>query len=368
MGKLMMDTKRLFLSPCEETDETGTSCLKKENSFIPPYRSMNFPVYSGMLDQFKDSKDLQHYYEQGGLNGLEVILAGESDQGKILPEMINGVHLFFQVFWMDFWLRDFERLDKEFDSRDQWVQFYGGMDRDAYLDYFRRDLDYAQKVGAKYVVFHVSEVTLEESFIYRYKYSNRQIIDAAIEVINILMSEREYSFDFLVENLWFSGLTMKEPAVTRRLIEGIEYEKKGIMLDLGHYMNTNTRLRTPGQAVDYLHRMLDLHEKRGFPVTDWIKGIHLQMSLGGSYTMKHKREWKKGKNRLNFDEIPFYELFRLAYEHVNNIDQHLPFLEEGVKELIRRIGPEYITFEFKQRSKEEYLQYITDQGKMLAYV
>ena len=104
MGKLMMDTKRLFLSPCEETDETGTSCLKKENSFIPPYRSMNFPVYSGMLDQFKDSKDLQHYYEQGGLNGLEVILAGESDQGKILPEMINGVHLFFQVFWMDFWM------------------------------------------------------------------------------------------------------------------------------------------------------------------------------------------------------------------------------------------------------------------------
>ena len=84
--------------------------------------------------------------------------------------------------------------------------------------------------------------------------------------------------------------------------------------------------------------------------------------------MKHKREWKKGKNRLNFDEIPFYELFRLAYEHVNNIDQHLPFLEEGVKELIRRIGPEYITFEFKQRSKEEYLQYITDQGKMLGYV
>ena len=147
-----------------------------------------------------------------------------------------------------------------------------------------------------------------------------------------------------------------------------EYEKKGIMLDLGHYMNTNTRLRTPGQAVDYLHRMLDLHEKKGVPVTDWIKGIHLQMSLGGSYTMKHKREWKKGKNRLNFDEIPFYELFRLAYEHVNNIDQHLPFLEEGVKELIRRIGPEYITFEFKQRSKEEYLQYITDQGKMLGYV
>ena len=97
------------------------------------------------------------------------------------------------------------------------------------------------------MVFHVAEVTLRESYTYRYKYTNRQVIDAAIEVINTLMSERDYSFDFLVENLWFSGLTMKEPANTRRLIEGIEYEKKGIMLDVGHYMNTNTRLRTPAR-------------------------------------------------------------------------------------------------------------------------
>ena len=41
---------------------------------IPPYQSMNFSFFSGMLDQFKDSKDIQDYYEMGGLNGLEVIL------------------------------------------------------------------------------------------------------------------------------------------------------------------------------------------------------------------------------------------------------------------------------------------------------
>ena len=335
---------------------------------IPPYRSMNFPVFSGMLDQFVDSKDLQDYYGQGGLNGLEVILVGDSDQGKILPDMVNGVHLFYHIFWMDFWLRDFDRLDREFDSRDQWIQFYGGKERDAYLDCFRRDLEYAEKIGAKYVVFHVAEVTLRESYTYRYKYTNRQVIDAAIEVINTLMSERDYSFDLLVENLWFSGLTMKEPANTRRLIEGIEYEKKGIMLDLGHYMNTNTRLRTPEQAVDYVHRMLDKHEKAGFPITDWVKGIHLQMSLGGNYVMKQKKEWRSRKNRLDFDEIPFWDLHRMAYEHAGKMDQHLPFIGEGVGELIRRIDPEYITFEFAQRSKEEYRQFIVEQGKLLGYV
>lgn len=337
-------------------------------SKIPPYRSMNFPVYSGMLDQFKDSSEIENYYRQGGLNGLEVILAGEPDQGKIRPDMVNGVHLFFHIFWMDFWLGDFDRLDEEFDSRQQWIEYYGGMNRDAYLDPFRRDLEYAQEIGAKYVVFHVSEVTLRESFLYHYKYTNRRVIDVALETINILLSEREYSFDFLVENLWWSGLTMKEPKLTKRLVEGIQSDKKGIMLDLGHYMNTNCRLRTPEQAVDYLHRMLDKHEKLGFPVTDWIKGIHLQLSLGGEYKMKQKRGWKSCKNRLDFDNIPFYDLYTLAYQHAENIDLHQPFLEKGVKELVERIDPKYLTFEFKQKSKEEYQQFIIDQGKLLGYV
>jgi len=262
---------------------------------------MNFPVYAGMLDQFKDSNEIVNYYEQGGLNGLEVILAGESDQGKIRPDMVNGVHLFFHIFWMDFWLRDFERLDKEFDSREQWIEFYGGMDRDAYLAPFRKDLEYAEKIGDKYVVFHVSEVTLRESFVYHYKY-------------------------------------------------------------------TNCRLRTPEDAVTYLHHMLDRHEKIGFPITDWIKGIHLQMSLGGKYKMKQKHEWKNYKNRLNFDEILFYDLYTLAYQHAENIDLHQPFLGEGVKELIERMDPKYVTFEFKYKSKEEYARFIKDQGELLGYV
>ena len=46
----------------------------------------------------------------------------------------------------------------------------------AYLDCFRRDLAYAEEIGAKYVLFHVAEVTLRESYTYRYKYTNRQFI------------------------------------------------------------------------------------------------------------------------------------------------------------------------------------------------
>ena len=121
---------------------------------LPQCRSMNFSVYEGMLNRYKDSDDIRNACSKVGLNGLEVILAGESDQGKIHEDMVNGVHLYFHIFWMDWWLGNYERLDEEFESREQWIEYYGGMDREVYLNSLRNDLDYAEKMGAKYVVFH----------------------------------------------------------------------------------------------------------------------------------------------------------------------------------------------------------------------
>jgi len=333
-------------------------------SKIPQCRSMNFSVYEGMLNRYKDSEDICQSLKKNGLNGLEVILAGESDQGKILPDMVNGVHLYFHIFWMDWWLGNYERLDKEFESREQWIEYYGGMDREVYLNSLRADLDYAEKMGAKYVVFHVAEVTLRESYIYQYRYTDEEVINASLEVINILLDEREYSFDFLVENLWWSGLTMKDAALTKKLVDGIHSDRKGILLDTGHYMNTNCELTTPEECVAYLHEMLDRHEEAG--LLPYFKGIHLHMSLSGEYVKKQRREW--AENPMNFEEIPFYELFRLAYEHACFIDLHQPFIGEGVKELIERINPDYVTFEFQPGTREEYEDFARAQSKVLGYL
>lgn len=331
---------------------------------IPQCRSMNFSVYEGMLNRYKDKEDIKQSLEKSGLNGLEVILAGESDQGKIAADMVNGVHLYFHIFWMDWWLGNYDRLDEEFESREQWIEYYGGMDREVYLNSLRSDLDYAEKMGAKYVVFHVAEVTLRESYIYQYRYTDEEVINASLEVINTLLDEREYSFDFLVENLWWSGLTMKDAALTKKLVDGIHSERKGILLDTGHYMNTNCELTTPEEGVAYLHEMLDRHEEVG--MLEYIKGIHLHMSLSGEYVKKQRREW--AENPMNFDEIPFYELFRLAYQHACYIDQHLPFIGEGVKELIERIDPQYVTFEFQPETREEYEEQAASQSKILGYI
>lgn len=129
---------------------------------IPACRSMNFAVYDGMLNRFKDTDDLIASYQKGGLNGLEIIYDEEDcEQHLIRPDMINGIHLFFHLFWMDFWKRNFDYLDSVFDSREQWIEFYHGFEKEAYLDCFRKDLKRAEELGVKYVVFHVSEVRIE---------------------------------------------------------------------------------------------------------------------------------------------------------------------------------------------------------------
>ena len=317
------------------------------------YRSMNFPLFTGMFSRFSGRDELEAYYRSGGLNGLEVIHCDEPIDPMVENDMINGVHLFFHLFWMDFWKEDYKELNRIFDSREQWIEYFGGETKDAYISRVRQDLAYAKSVGAKYVVFHVSESAPAECFSFRCKYSDEEVIDAAIEVINLLLDDSGYEFEFLMENLWWTGLNLKNPTLTKRLLDGIHYKKKGIMLDTGHYLNTNPDLKSGAEACMYLLKMYHDHEKAG--LGSYFKGMHLQYSLSGEYV--RGREWEKEKWFQNFDKLPFYEKYRLTYEHAQKVDWHRPFLDSGIREVMDTIAPIYVTYEFKQNSKEQYLEW-----------
>lgn len=43
----------------------------------------------------------------------------------------------------------------------------------------------------------------------------------------------------LFENLWWPGLTLKNPKLVAKLLKNVKHPNLGIMLDLGHLMNTN---------------------------------------------------------------------------------------------------------------------------------
>ena len=156
-----------------------------------------------------------------------------------MPQALHvGYHLTFYPDWLDFWRGDRAALTEKFGSEEVWRSFYGGPEgRETLLRLYREDLDRAVTWGARYVVFHVSDVSVEEGFTYHWRHTHEEVIDAAAEVINLLLGDRAWPFDFLVENQWWPGFTFTEPELTRRLLDGIRAERKGIMLDIGHLMN-----------------------------------------------------------------------------------------------------------------------------------
>ena len=136
---------------------------------------------------------------------------------------------------------------------------------------------------------------------------------------NLLLLQVVLHFWFLMENLWWPGLTFENPGDTQALLTQVHYEKKGFMLDTGHYLHTNLDLRDQEEAVDCLHQMLD-HHKDFIP---YMKGIHLQQSLTGEYV----KQWlADAPHELAEDPA---ESFRVVYEHIFQLDRHEPFTAAG---------------------------------------
>lgn len=353
------------------------------------------PSFDEMLKEYRDADDLRQSYEQYGCGGLEIIRCNygqenqdaSSDEGwdearrnrrvtgaaAISPAMIRGVHMIFYSMWLDFWKGNEIRLLDEFGDRETWEGFYMGKDRSALLRQFKDDMEYANLVGAEYVVFHVSEVTLQGVFTHEHIYDDEEVIDTAIELINMLLDGTDYHFYFLMENLWWPGLTMTNPAMTKRLLDGVHYEKKGIMLDLGHLMCTNTELKSEDDAIDYICEILDAHgalqtksdtEKggEGRPLTAYIKGVHMHQSVTGEFAKNALEEVRENGLQLAAD---YYKRFSQAYKLLGNIDTHKPFTSPRAKELMEKIAPDYVVHEVIAQNRGERDAMLAQQSGLL---
>ena len=114
-------------------------------------------------------------------------------------------------------------------------------------------------------------------------YHGNNLLPGAIEFINHLLWKVEPTFDFLVENQWWPGFTFTDPAETEYLLSRIDYPRTGIMLDTGHLMNTNTRLRTQRQGVEYILKQYRAHGE----LAKRVLGVHFHQSLSGAYVRKN---------------------------------------------------------------------------------
>ena len=312
----------------------------------------NLTTSSDDMERFSSREDLLDLMR--GFDGVE-LMQFEEDSREIIPkERVIGLHMGYFPCWFDFWKGNEKALLKEFDSPENWEKVYGGKDRNAILERFRKDLEWAHYYGAEYVVFHVSECTIEESFTWNYQHSDEEVIDATIEVINELLCDEDGSLVFLVENLWQPGLTFTRPEMTKKLMEGIRYPNKGIMLDTGHLFHTNTGIRTQEEGLAHIHKCLDAHGE----LCSYIRGIHLNQSLTGEYCEQMI------SNPPQLGES-YQERSAKMFWHAFSVDQHLPFTCEGVADLVERIAPEYLTFEFISADSAEHRKFLQAQRKAL---
>lgn len=326
-------------------------------------QTVNFPLsavtameYGGWHGVAKECADL-------GLDGIEAIWTGETPSTELPGGLVQGYHLTFYPDWLDFYRGDKTALIRKYGSLDEARRFYGG-GPETLMELYRCDLERAIALGARYVVFHVSDVSIEEGYTYRWLHSDEDVIDASAEIINQLLDGIAPSFDFLVENQWWAGFTFTEPDKTARLLDAIRYPRTGIMLDTGHLMNCNTVLRNQIEALSYIGKMLDRHGE----LCRRILGMHLHQSLSGAYVRKHIGTLPDG---LPENSV---ERFGASYQHILQIDRHRPWTQPSVTRLIDRVSPLYLTHElsaptreYRRRVLERQLDTIK-RGTMLCHI
>ena len=302
--------------------------------------NMTTSIYD--IERYRDLAHLREFYRGFGCDGYELMRCPPPSSDILPKEDVVGVHLAYFTSWIDFWLGDEEALIEEYGSRERIVEFV------------RSELEFAAGKEAEYVVFHAGDSVSREVFTYRFRHTDEEVVDAVAEIVNLALEGTDYSFWFLVENLPWPGMRFTRPEITKRLLERIRYEKKGIMLDTGHLMCTNPDITSEEEGIAYIRRCLDAHG----PLCRYIKGVHLHRSLSGAYVKGILADPPK----LPED---YDERIGMAYMHVFQIDQHRPFSCKKVRELIRQINPEYLTHEFVTSDLAQHEEYLRVQVEAL---
>ena len=293
-----------------------------------PLSTYSVQPYGGWEAIGKTVKDL-------GLDGLEVIADPDNLAVDIPLSLVKGYHMTFYVDWLDFWRQDEAALMRKFGSWDIVREIYRGTRPEDLLQHFREDLALGIRLGAPYMVFHVSDVSLEEGYTYRWLHTDKEVLDGAIEFINLLLEGVEPTFDFLVENQWWPGFTFTDPEKTEYLLSRINYPRVGIMLDTGHLMNTNWKIDTQRNGVRYI---LDMIEKHG-ELSRRIYGLHFHQSVSGAFCRKYI-----GKLPEDFP-LDYYDEFSRNYAVILQIDRHRPWTDPECVRILNRVEPKYLTHE-----------------------
>ncbi|HWR37979.1 MAG TPA: TIM barrel protein [Patescibacteria group bacterium] len=286
-----------------------------------------------------DARVLEALFQSHGLDGLELMLCQPWNPELHRREWIHGVHLRFWPSWLDFWRERREELLQQFNDDAAIAAFYGGLTPASWLTVCRSNIRAAAAAGAKYAVLHVSHSRMSEAYSRKFSATHKEVITATIELVNELVKDIPDDMELLFENLWWPGLTLREPELVALLLEEVRHSRVGLMLDTGHLMNTNTDLRNEEEAIAYVIAVI----KGLGSYRQAVRGIHLHQSLSGDYVKKCRTAVANGRDLAD------------AMSHILRVDEHRPFTSPEVRRIIDYVEPAYLVHEFIQYSWDDWM-------------
>ena len=318
-------------------------------------QTTNFPLSTYSLQPYGGWEGLRAKVKGLSLDGLEFIADPDNFPEDIPLDLAAGYHMTFYVDWLDFWRQDEAELMRKFGSWETVNEVYRGTKPDDLMQHFQEDMAVGIRLKAPYMVFHVSDVSLEEGYTYRWLHSDMEVLDGAIGFINLLLDGIEPTFDFLVENQWWPGFTFTEPEKTEYLLRHINYPRTGIMLDTGHLMNTNWKINNQREGIRYILEMIDKHGE----ISKSIYGLHFHQSVSGAYCRK-----TAGKLPEDFP-LSYYDEFSRNYAHILQIDRHQPWTDEACVRILECVRPKYLTHELSSANQGNQWEAVKQQLKTI---
>lgn len=307
------------------------------------------------IEWFEDDWDkIKAFSEKHQMDGIELGLTIDYDITKIKEGVVRGVHLSFYPMWLDFWRGDIAKVEGLLGGHQAMLDYYGGATKEAMIESYKKQYARAKALGAKYMVFHVSHICIEDSFTWQFDYTDEEIIDATIELVNEVFPADEEGPMLLFENLWWPGLTYLDKQVTKKLLEGVRYSQKGLLMDISHLILTNLKIGNEKACYTYVKEVVqNLGELKEF-----IYGVHLNKTLPKHY-MQQDRSYLV--DRYREAKTPQLKM-RVLKQHIQKLDPHQPFDHEIAKQIVDYINPEFCVYETNPADIYEMAYFIKRQN------
>ena len=305
----------------------------------------------------EDWEEIKRFVEKQNMDGIEIGLTQTYPLEKIPKEIITGVHLSFYPMWIDFFRQDKEKLSKLFKTEEEIIKYYGGSNPEILIHNYKVQYERAKALGAKYMVFHVCHILPEDSFTFKYDYTDKEVFEETLNLVNAAFDADEDGPMLLFENLWWPGLTYLDKNLAEDFINRVKYKNKGYLVDISHLILTNKEIGNEYEAYKYISKV---YKELG-NTSKWIKGIHLNKTLPKVYMKRdhsYALEQYKGAKDSRQKQM-------ILKKHINQMDGHKPFDHPIAKKIVDLIKPTYCVYETSPSSRYELAYFIKKQNEAL---